>query len=148
GRRGGNGPEGRRGHLGRAGVRRAAAEPPSEVAHGSDACRERGAAPLVLRGTAPIAGYRRLAGRSARSAASSLGRSSRYPLRPMNLTETARALVAPGKGILAADESTSTIKRRFDAIGVENTEDNRRAYRELLFRTAGASQYISGVILY
>ena len=66
----------------------------------------------------------------------------------MNLTETARALVAPGKGILAADESTSTIKRRFDAIGVENTEDNRRAYRELLFRTAGASQYISGVILY
>jgi fructose-bisphosphate aldolase class I len=66
----------------------------------------------------------------------------------MDLAETARALVAPGKGILAADESTSTIKRRFESIGVENTEDNRRAYRELLFRTAGASQYISGVILY
>ena len=66
----------------------------------------------------------------------------------MGLAEIARALVAPGKGILAADESTSTIQRRFDAIGVENTEDNRRAYRELLFRTAGASQYISGVILY
>src|SRR5438067_10214009 len=66
----------------------------------------------------------------------------------MSLAGTARALVAPGKGILAADESTSTIKRRFDAIGVDNTEDNRRAYRELLFRTAGAAQYISGVILY
>src|SRR2546428_4403556 len=66
----------------------------------------------------------------------------------MKLADPARALVAPGKGILAADESTATIKRRFDAIGVENTEDNRRAYRELLFRTAGASKYISGVILY
>jgi fructose-bisphosphate aldolase class I len=65
-----------------------------------------------------------------------------------DLAEVARALVAPGKGILAADESTSTIKRRFDAIGVENTEDNRRAYREMLFRTPGIAQYISGVILY
>jgi len=64
------------------------------------------------------------------------------------LEDVARALVAPGKGILAADESTSTIKRRFDAIGVENTEDNRRAYRELLFRAPGAAQFISGVILY
>ena len=64
------------------------------------------------------------------------------------LAETARAIVAPGKGILAADESTSTIKRRFDAISVENTEDNRRAYRELLFRTPGIGKYISGVILY
>ena len=66
----------------------------------------------------------------------------------MGLAEVARALVAPGKGILAADESTSTIKRRFDAIKVENTEDNRREYRELLFRAPGAAQYISGVILY
>ncbi len=65
-----------------------------------------------------------------------------------DLAEIARALVAPGKGILAADESTSTIKRRFDAIGVENTEDNRRAYREMLFRTPGIAQYVSGVILY
>ena len=65
-----------------------------------------------------------------------------------DLAEIARALVAPGKGILAADESTSTIKRRFDAIGVENTEDNRRAYRELLFRTPGIADYVSGVILY
>ncbi len=64
------------------------------------------------------------------------------------LNDTARALVAPGKGILAADESSGTIKRRFDAIGVESTETNRRDYRELLFRTAGASEYISGVILY
>ena len=66
----------------------------------------------------------------------------------MSLEDIARALVAPGKGILAADESTSTIKRRFDAIKVENTEDNRRAYRELLFRAPGAARYISGVILY
>jgi len=65
-----------------------------------------------------------------------------------NLAETARTLVAPGKGILAADESTSTIKKRFDAISVENIEANRRAYRELLFRTPGIAQFISGVILY
>ena len=65
-----------------------------------------------------------------------------------DLAEVARALVAPGKGILAADESTTTIQKRFDAIGVENTELNRRAYRELLFRTPGIAEYISGVILY
>ena len=64
------------------------------------------------------------------------------------LNETARALVAPGKGILAADESTGTIKKRFDSIGLESTEDNRRAYRDLLFTTEGAQQFISGVILY
>ena len=64
------------------------------------------------------------------------------------LEETARALVAPGKGILAADESGGTIKRRFDSIGVASTEDNRRAYRDLLFTTEGAEEYISGVILY
>ncbi|MBM3934057.1 MAG: fructose-bisphosphate aldolase class I [SAR202 cluster bacterium] len=64
------------------------------------------------------------------------------------LTLTARDLVAPGKGILAADESAPTIKKRFDSIKVESTEDNRRIYREMLFRTEGASQYISGVILY
>ena len=64
------------------------------------------------------------------------------------LNETARAMVAPGKGILAADESSGTIKKRFDGIGVESTEQNRRDYREMLFRTAGANEYISGVILY
>jgi fructose-bisphosphate aldolase, class I len=64
------------------------------------------------------------------------------------LADTARALVAEGKGILAADESTGTIKKRLDSIGVESTEDNRRAYRELLFTTEGAEDYISGVILY
>jgi fructose-bisphosphate aldolase class I len=64
------------------------------------------------------------------------------------LARVAQELVAPGKGILAADESTTTIKRRFDAIGVESTADTRRAYRELLFRTKGAERYISGVILY
>ena len=70
----------------------------------------------------------------------------------MNLAELnkiAQAMVAPGKGILAADESTGTIKKRFDAIGTENTEDNRRDYRELMFRSSEAmSKHISGVILY
>ena len=64
------------------------------------------------------------------------------------LIETANAIVAEGKGILAADESSPTIKRRFDSIGVESTEANRRDYRELLFRTEGAEQFISGVILF
>src|SRR3954465_11821923 len=64
------------------------------------------------------------------------------------LESIARALVAEGKGILAADESTGTIKKRFDSIGVESTEDTRRAYRELLFTTAGVEDFISGVILY
>jgi fructose-bisphosphate aldolase, class I len=64
------------------------------------------------------------------------------------LHETAKALVAPGKGILAADESDRTIKKRFDSIGVESTEDNRRFYRGLLFTTEGAEEYISGVILF
>jgi len=70
----------------------------------------------------------------------------------MNLAElhkVAEAMTAPGKGILAADESTGTIKRRFDSIGVESTADTRRDYRELLFRSTDAmSKYISGVILY
>src|SRR6184192_196943 len=64
------------------------------------------------------------------------------------LEATASALVAEGKGILAADESDNTIKKRFDAIGVESTEENRRAYRELLFTTEGVEEYISGVILF
>src|SRR5574337_727595 len=69
----------------------------------------------------------------------------------MNLDElnkVARAMVAPGKGILAADESSGTIKKRFDAIGVESTEDNRRDYREMLFRSTDGMKHISGVILY
>lgn len=70
----------------------------------------------------------------------------------MNLSElnkVARAMVAPGKGILAADESSGTIKKRFDAIGVDSTEASRRDYRELMFRAKEAmSQHISGVILY
>jgi fructose-bisphosphate aldolase class I len=65
------------------------------------------------------------------------------------LNKVAQAMVAPGKGILAADESSGTIKKRFDAIGVESTEDNRRDYRELMFRSADAMKnHISGVILY
>jgi fructose-bisphosphate aldolase class I len=64
------------------------------------------------------------------------------------LNKVAAAMVAPGKGILAADESTGTIKKRFDAIGVESTEGNRRDYRELLFRSTEGMKHISGVILY
>jgi len=70
----------------------------------------------------------------------------------MNLDElvkTANAMVAKGKGILAADESSGTIKKRFDSIKIDSTEDNRRAYREMLFRTSEAMKNsISGVILY
>src|SRR5215471_8838270 len=64
------------------------------------------------------------------------------------LNQTAREIVAPGKGILAADESSGTIKKRFDGIGCESTEDRRRAYREMLFTTEGVAQYVSGVILF
>ena len=70
----------------------------------------------------------------------------------MNLAElnkVAEAMTAPGKGILAADESTGTIKKRFDAINTECTEDNRRDYREMMFRTSEAMKsHVSGVILY
>jgi fructose-bisphosphate aldolase, class I len=66
-----------------------------------------------------------------------------------DLNKIAQAMVTPGKGILAADESSGTIKKRFDAIKVESTEENRRDYREMLFRSQEAmSKYISGVILY
>jgi fructose-bisphosphate aldolase class I len=64
------------------------------------------------------------------------------------LAATAKALVAEGKGILAADESDGTIKKRFDGIGIESTEENRRGYREMLFTTEGVEEYISGVILF
>jgi fructose-bisphosphate aldolase, class I len=64
------------------------------------------------------------------------------------LEQTAAALVAEGKGILAADESDGTIKKRFDSIDVESIEENRRSYRELLFTTPGAEEFISGVILF
>src|SRR5438309_177248 len=66
-----------------------------------------------------------------------------------DLNKVALAMVTPGKGILAADESSGTIKKRFDAIKVDSTEENRRDYREMLFRSTEAmSKYISGVILY
>jgi fructose-bisphosphate aldolase class I len=64
------------------------------------------------------------------------------------LEKTAAAIVAEGKGILAADESEGTIKKRFDSIGTESTEESRRAYRDLLFTTEGVEDYISGVILF
>jgi fructose-bisphosphate aldolase, class I len=64
------------------------------------------------------------------------------------LAKIAQAMVARGKGILAADESTGTIEKRFTSINVQNSEENRRAYRDMLFTTKGLGQYISGVILY
>ena len=64
------------------------------------------------------------------------------------LNKTALEIVSTGKGILAADESTPTIKKRFDTIGVESTETNRKNYRNMLFTTDGVSKYISGVILF
>ena len=65
-----------------------------------------------------------------------------------DLEAIANAMVAKGKGILAADESTGTIQKRLAGINVESTEEIRRAYRELLFTTEGAGDYISGVILF
>jgi fructose-bisphosphate aldolase class I len=66
----------------------------------------------------------------------------------MNLVSVAEAMVAEGKGILAIDESTGTCKKRFDSVGVECTEESRRAYREMLLTTPGLSEHISGVILF
>src|SRR5215471_14020225 len=68
--------------------------------------------------------------------------------RSMSLEEVAEAMVAPGKGILAADESSGTIKKRFDSIKTESTESSRRDYREMLFRADAMKSSISGVILY
>src|SRR3954468_13329194 len=62
--------------------------------------------------------------------------------------KTAGAVVPPGKGILAADESSGTIEKRFKSIGIASTEENRRAYRDLLLTTPGGSEFISGVILF
>src|SRR5215207_4359111 len=70
------------------------------------------------------------------------------PIAKDDLAATARALVADDKGILAADESDGTIKKRFDSIGIESTEANRQAYRDMLFTTPGVEEYISGVILF
>ena len=64
------------------------------------------------------------------------------------LERIARGMVAPGKGILAADESTGTIKKRFDAIAFESTETNRQLYREMLLAAPGINEAISGVIMY
>jgi fructose-bisphosphate aldolase, class I len=75
-------------------------------------------------------------------------RSREISMNLFDLKKVAEAMAAPGKGLLAADESTGTIKKRFDAIKVESTEDSRRDYREMLFRSDAISKYISGVILY
>src|SRR2546421_9874914 len=64
------------------------------------------------------------------------------------LSKTAAAMVAKGKGILAADESSGTCEKRFQSVKVECTEENRRAYRQLLFSTPGVEQFLSGVILF
>jgi fructose-bisphosphate aldolase, class I len=65
-----------------------------------------------------------------------------------DLESAAATLVADGKGILAADESVATLTRRFDTLGIQSTEQSRRAYREMLFTTTGAAECISGAILY
>ncbi|MDQ3877104.1 MAG: fructose-bisphosphate aldolase class I, partial [Actinomycetota bacterium] len=65
-----------------------------------------------------------------------------------DLASIANQLVAPGKGILAADESSGTIKKRFDSISLESTEEHRRAYRDMLFTAPGVEEYLSGVILF
>ena len=64
------------------------------------------------------------------------------------ISDNIQKILAPGKGILAADESTGTIQKRFDSINVENTEENRIAYRNMLFTTGGYEEFISGVILF
>ena len=64
------------------------------------------------------------------------------------LEETARELVSPGRGILAADESFGTIGRRFEVLGIKASEESRRAYREMLFTTEGIGEYLSGAILF
>ena len=69
-------------------------------------------------------------------------------MNPTELMHVAKAMVAKGKGILAADESTGTIKKRFDTIKLESTEEHRRSYRELLFTAPATAESISGVILY
>ena len=73
---------------------------------------------------------------------------SKDPMSIEQLAETAQAMVAAGKGIIAIDESTATIAKRFAGVGIENTEENRRAYRELLLTTPNLGQYISGAILF
>ena len=65
-----------------------------------------------------------------------------------DLNKVARALVAPGRGILAADESTGSIQKRLESVGVSSTEENRRAYRDMLFTTKGIGEFISGVIMF
>jgi fructose-bisphosphate aldolase class I len=64
------------------------------------------------------------------------------------LESVALALVAEGKGILAADETIPTLTRRFDALGIQSTEQSRRTYREMLFTSPGAAEFVSGVIMY
>ena len=64
------------------------------------------------------------------------------------LNQIAKQMVAPGRGLIAADESATTCKKRFDSVGVDCSEENRRLYRTMMFETAGLEQYVSGVILY
>src|SRR5271167_2430114 len=79
---------------------------------------------------------------------SSIHKRDRSVMNTSELAATAHALVAKHRGILAADESTGTIAKRFGSIKLESTEENRRAYREMLFTTPGVGEFVSGVILY
>src|ERR1700757_4176540 len=69
-------------------------------------------------------------------------------MNPSELMRVASAMVAKGKGILAADESSGTIKKRFDSVKLDSTEEHRRSYREMLFTAPGAAEWVSGVILF
>src|SRR6266568_8510401 len=84
----------------------------------------------------------------AKIAAPRINPSSRTRMDKQLLSKTAAAMVARGKGILAADESSGTCEKRFKSVGVECTEESRRIYRGLLFATPGAEQFLSGVILF
>jgi hypothetical protein len=72
----------------------------------------------------------------------------RIPMTNYHLESVARTLVADGKGILAADETIRTLTRRFETLGIKSTEQSRRTYREMLFTSPGAAEFISGVIMY
>ncbi len=142
-------PRGSRGSVGQAPVHaRTPARPaprvdPRRARRSVPSCRRPPARPAGVRvgARAPLVGCR----------CTTIAHTNRREARTWTPTFSAPRqpdLVAPGKGILAADESTGTIKKRFDSIGLESTEDNRRAYRDMLFTTPGLAEHVSGVILF
>ena len=144
-------PRGSRGSVGQAPVH---ARPPARPAPRLDPRRARRSVPSCRRppaGPAGVRGDARAPARRLQVARRPAITTNRREARTWTPTFSARRpaqLVAPGKGILAADESTGTIKKRFDSIGLDSTEDNRRAYRDMLFTTPGLAEHVSGVILF